>query len=45
MAATMYEQLVRYYPDIEEYRLYHAQSLLKGAMYEVVIPIFRVLGC
>lgn len=34
MAATMYEQLVRYYPDIEEYRIYHAQSLYKGAQYE-----------
>ena len=34
MAATMYEQLVRYFPDVEEYRLYHAQSLYKGAHYE-----------
>ena len=41
MAATMYEQLVRYYPDNEEYRLYHAQSLLKSAAYDEVIPILN----
>lgn len=34
MAATMYEQLVRYYPEVEEYRVYHAQSLYKGAVYD-----------
>ena len=33
MAATIYEQLSRYYPEVEEYRLYHAQSLLKGGEY------------
>jgi tetratricopeptide repeat protein 30 len=39
MAATMYEQLVRYYPDVEEYRIYHAQSLYKGAMYDDALKI------
>ena len=36
-----HEQLVRYYPEKEEYRLCHAQSLLKAAAYEEVIPILN----
>ena len=40
MAATMYEQLIRYYPDVEEYRIYHSQSLYKGALYDEAMQAF-----
>lgn len=32
-AAEMYEQLVKYYPDVSEYRIYLAQSLYKAENY------------
>eukprot|EP00877_Chromochloris_zofingiensis_P000120 jgi/Chrzof1/10108/Cz04g29020.t1 len=32
-ALSMYEQLVRLYPDNEEYKLYYAQTLYKAGMY------------
>ena len=32
-AAIIYERLVRVCPNIDEYRIYHAQSLLKSGMY------------
>lgn len=33
-AADCYEQLTHDYPDVEEYRLYYAQSLYKACLYE-----------
>ena len=33
-AAEMYDQLTKFYPESEEYRIYHAQSLYKAGMYE-----------
>ena len=30
----MYEQLIKYYPDITEYRIYLAQSFYKAENYE-----------
>jgi tetratricopeptide repeat protein 30 len=32
-SVSMYEQLVKYYPEVEEYKIYHAQSLYKAGMY------------
>eukprot|EP00164_Ancoracysta_twista_P001866 GFYU01002454.1.p1 GENE.GFYU01002454.1~~GFYU01002454.1.p1 ORF type:complete len:669 (+),score=188.50 GFYU01002454.1:138-2144(+) len=32
-ASQIYEQLVRFYPDVTEYRVYLAQSLYKAGMY------------
>ena len=32
-AADMYDQLTKFYPDVAQYKLYHAQSLLKAGMY------------
>eukprot|EP00741_Cyanophora_paradoxa_P021809 tig00000241_g21052.t1 len=32
-AAQLYEQLVRAYPEVEEYKIYHAQSLFKASQY------------
>ena len=29
----MYDQLTKFYPDVDSYKLYHAQSLFKAAMY------------
>lgn len=29
----MYDQLSKLYPDVTQYRLYHAQCLLKAGMY------------
>ena len=43
MAATMYEQLIRYYPDVEEYRIYHSQSLYKGAHYEEAMQALNTI--
>lgn len=33
LAAEMYEQLVKFFPDVTEYRLYLAQSLYKAENY------------
>jgi tetratricopeptide repeat protein 30 len=33
-ASEMYEQLVKYYPDVTEYRIYLAQSLYKAEAYD-----------
>ncbi|KAJ3392309.1 Tetratricopeptide repeat protein 30A [Lobulomyces angularis] len=33
-AADRYEQLVQYFPDVAEYRLYYAQSLYKSGQYQ-----------
>eukprot|EP00743_Colponemidia_sp_Colp-15_P002645 GILK01002867.1.p1 GENE.GILK01002867.1~~GILK01002867.1.p1 ORF type:complete len:660 (+),score=136.56 GILK01002867.1:205-2184(+) len=32
-SAAMYEQLTKFFPDVEEYRIYHAQTLYKAGMY------------
>jgi tetratricopeptide repeat protein 30 len=32
-AADMYDQLTKYYPDVDQYKMYHAQSLFKAAIY------------
>jgi tetratricopeptide repeat protein 30 len=32
-AALMYEKLVKINPDIDDYKLYYAQSLFKACMY------------
>ncbi|KAJ3183113.1 Tetratricopeptide repeat protein 30A [Geranomyces variabilis] len=33
-AANCYEQLTRFYPEVEAYRVYYAQSLYKGGLYD-----------
>ena len=33
-SALTYEQLVRFHPDVEEYKMYLAQSLFKAGLYE-----------
>lgn len=33
-AAKVYGQLVKYYPSVEEYKIYHAQSLYKEGLYD-----------
>lgn len=33
-AADMYDQLTKFYPDSDSYKLYHAQALFKAAFYE-----------
>ena len=30
----MYDQLTKFFPDVDSYKLYHAQSLFKAAMYQ-----------
>lgn len=30
----MYDQLTKFYPDVDQYKMYHAQSLYKAAMYQ-----------
>ena len=30
----MYDQLTKFYPDVIQYKLYHAQCLLKAGMYQ-----------
>ena len=32
-AADYYDQLTKFFPDVEQYKLYHAQCLLKAGMY------------
>lgn len=32
-AADMYDQLTKFYPEIDQYKLYHAQCLYKAGMY------------
>jgi len=32
-----YEQLVRYYPEIDNYKLYYAQSLQKSGQYQAAL--------
>jgi tetratricopeptide repeat protein 30 len=34
VSAEMYEQLIKYYPEVTEYRVYYAQSLYKAEKYE-----------
>ena len=34
VAAEMYQQLIKYYPDVAEYRIYLAQALYKAENYE-----------
>ena len=29
----MYDQLTKFYPDVDQYKMYHAQALFKAAMY------------
>ena len=38
-AADMYDQLTRFFPDTENYQIYHAQSLYKGGMYEQALKV------
>ena len=33
-AADCYDQLTKFFPDVDQYKLYHAQSLFKAAMYQ-----------
>ena len=33
-AADMYDQLTKFYQDVIQYKLYHAQCLLKAGMYQ-----------
>ena len=30
----MYDQLTKFFPDIDSYKLYHAQALFKAAFYD-----------
>jgi len=32
-ASDCYDQLTKFFPEVEQYKLYHAQSLFKAAMY------------
>ena len=32
-AADCYDQLTKFFPDIDSYKMYHAQSLFKAALY------------
>jgi tetratricopeptide repeat protein 30 len=34
VSADMYEQLLKYYPEVTEYRMYYAQSLYKAELYD-----------
>jgi tetratricopeptide repeat protein 30 len=34
ISAEMYEQLLKYYPEVTEYRIYHSQSLYKADLYD-----------
>jgi len=42
-AATSYEKLVRYYPEIEKYRTYHAQSLYKAGLYQECLKVCQTI--
>lgn len=35
----MYDQLTKFYPDVDQYRMYHAQSLFKAAMYQEALKV------
>ena len=30
----MYDQLTKFFPDVDSYKLYHAQALFKAAFYD-----------
>jgi tetratricopeptide repeat protein 30 len=32
-ASDIYDQLTKFYPEVDSYKLYHAQSLYKAGMY------------
>ncbi|ETO22636.1 hypothetical protein RFI_14555 [Reticulomyxa filosa] len=36
-ASAQYEQLIKYHPNVEEYRVYYAQSLWKAGMHDEAI--------
>jgi len=38
-AANCYEQLTLYYPDVEDYRVYYAQSLYQACLYEEAMKV------
>lgn len=38
-ASDCYEQLVQLHPEVDEYRLYYAQSLYKACLYEEAMKI------
>lgn len=38
-ASDCYEQLVQLNPEVEEYRLYYAQSLYKASLYEQAMKV------
>ena len=38
-AADCYDQLTKFFPDVEQYKLYHAQSLYKAAMYQDALKV------
>jgi len=33
-SSDMYDQLTKFFPDVDQYKLYHAQSLFKAGMYQ-----------
>eukprot|EP00232_Nephroselmis_pyriformis_P023531 CAMPEP_0182867166 /NCGR_PEP_ID=MMETSP0034_2-20130328/8574_1 /TAXON_ID=156128 /ORGANISM="Nephroselmis pyriformis, Strain CCMP717" /LENGTH=659 /DNA_ID=CAMNT_0024999505 /DNA_START=4 /DNA_END=1983 /DNA_ORIENTATION=- len=43
MAASMYEALCRISPEVEEYKLYHAQALFKAGLYPEAEKASRVV--
>jgi tetratricopeptide (TPR) repeat protein len=40
-AASMYETLARLYPEVESYKMYHAQSLFKASAYPDALRITK----
>lgn len=38
-AASYYEQLTNLFPDVTEYKLYHAQSLYQAFMYDEAFKV------
>ncbi|KAI9203537.1 uncharacterized protein BJ171DRAFT_623875 [Polychytrium aggregatum] len=42
-AANCYEQLVRYHPEVDDYRLYYAQSLLKSGQYAASLKACQMI--
>jgi len=37
----MYDQLTKFYPDVDQYKMYHAQSLLKAGLYNEAAKVVQ----
>jgi len=42
-SADAYDQLSKLYPDCVQYKIYHAQSLYKGNMYEQALKVCQAI--